>query len=177
MREFAFFERAPWIAFPLAAALGGGWYRAGATLDELDARLRDAEVSCAQVGRIAHDLRTLEDEKRRDECRRADPGVLTWFADGARTSGIDLIDDFTLDPKLPVISHDHTWQDTQYVLRFHEGHWKERQAIFEFIWEIERSPRMKLARVKLARVAGHANDDLWMPESLTFDRRDAVRPQ
>ncbi|HET6163327.1 MAG TPA: hypothetical protein VFG37_06635 [Planctomycetota bacterium] len=180
MKEFDFVKLTLWIALVLTAALGGGYFWLGMKLDELSTQIRNAETTCRRVGQISHDIRMLNDEKQNDKTPEFnETGINSYFATCARGPDaarpmMDPNDDYTLHPKDAVPSKDKTYQDTQYVLDFKRDHYKSRDQIFTFIWNVERSRRIKLARAKISLVAERAPDDVWVPESLTFDRRDPV---
>jgi hypothetical protein len=178
VKEFDFVKLTLWIALVLTAALGGGYVWLGMKLDDLGTDIKAAESVCRRVGQIAHDITTLEEEKRTDKTPDyTDIGINSYFADCARKPNIDPNNDYTLHPKEPVPSKDRTYQDAQYQLDFKRDHYFHRDQIFTFIWNVERSHKIKLARAKITLVAERAPEDLWVPESLTFDRRDPVKPK
>jgi hypothetical protein len=183
VKEFDFVKLTLWIALVLTAALGGGYVWLGMKLDLLSTQITKTEAVCRRVGQISHDIRTLSEEKQNDKTPDyTDIGINSYFADCARGKDVarpmmDPNDDYTLHPKDAVPSKDKTFQDTQYVLDFKRDHYKSREQIFTFIWNVERSRRIKLARAKISLVAERATDDVWVPESLTFDRRDPIKPK
>jgi len=183
VKEFDFVKLTLWIALVLTAALGGGYVWLGMKLDLLTTQIRNAETTCRRVGQISHDIQMLNDEKQNDKTPDySETGINSYFATCARGNNVaqpmfDPNNDYTLHPKDPVPSKDKTYQDTQYVLDFKRDQYKSREQVFTFIWNVERSRRIKLARAKIALVADRATDDLWVPESLTFDRRDPVKPK
>ncbi len=178
MKEFDFVKLTLWIALVLTAALGGGYFWLGMKLDDLDKDINAAKTACRRVGQIVHDISTLEDEKRNDKTPDyTDIGINSYFAACARGPQIDPNADYTLKPRQEVPSKDRTYQDAQYVLDFKRDHYLNRDQIFTFIWNVERSRRIKLARAKISLVAERATEDLWVPESLTFDRRDPIKPK
>jgi len=178
VKEFDFVKLTLWIALVLTAALGGGYVWLGMKLDELGKQIDDAKTACRRVGQIAHDIATLEEEKRNDKTPDyTDIGINSYFATCARVPNIDPNNDYSLKPKEAVPSKDKTYQDTQYVLDFKRDHYFNREQIFTFVWNVERSRRIKLARAKISLVAERATEDLWIPESLTFDRRDPAKPK
>jgi hypothetical protein len=186
VKEFDFVKLTLWIALVLTAALGGGYVWLGVKLDDLSTQIRNAETTCRRIGQISHDIRTLNEEKQNDKTPDyTDIGINSYFADCARGKDVarpmmDPNDDYTLHPIEPVPSKDKTYQDTQYRLDFKRDHYKNRDQIFTFIWNVERSRRIKLARAKISLVVERADDGqggLWVPESLTFDRRDPIKPK
>ena len=178
MKEFDFVKLTLWIALVLTAALGGGYVWLGMKLEELDNQIKGATAACRRVGQIAHDISTLEEEKRTDKTPDyTDIGINSYFATCARVPNIDPNSDYSLKPRDAVPSKDKTYQDTQYVLDFKRDKHFSREQIFTFIWNVERSRRIKLARAKISLVAERATEDLWIPEMLTFDRRDPVKPK
>ena len=183
MKEFDFVKLTLWIALVLTAALGAGYVWLGFKLDELDKQIVATKNLCSRVGQISKDYRTLDEERKND--KTPDPGeagINSYFAECARGNDprqpmFDPNEDYRLQPRDPVVSKDKTYQDKQYVLEFKKDHYKSREQIFTLIWNVERSRKIKLARAKISLVADRATEDLWVPDSLTFDRRDPYNPK
>lgn len=178
MKEFDFVKLTLWTAVALTAALGGTYVWLGMKLTALDADIKLVTSASTEVGRLTHDLKTLEDMKRNDKLKdESAEGIHAYFAEQARNAGMDPNEDYNLRPRDPEKSKDGSYNDYQYVLEFKKDHPKKREYIVMFIYNVEaRSRRIKLARAKLSLVEDKATDDLWVADSLTFVRRDPISP-
>jgi hypothetical protein len=174
MKEFDFVKLTLGIAIALTVGLGGVYVWLGMKLRDLDRDIQMVELTAKDVGRITHDLKTLEDMKRTDKLKDAtDVGINSYFAEQARQARMDPNEDYTLRPREAQKSKDGTFVDYQYVLDFKKDHYKKREQVMMFIYNVEsQSRRIKLARAKLSLVEDKAADDYWVPDSLTFVRRD-----
>ena len=176
MKEFDFVKLTLWISLASSAALGGGYVWLGDEIVERGEQIESAETTCHRVGQIAHDLAMLEQEKRAESTPDyPDVGVNSFFAASVSRAGANGV--YSLKPGKAEPSKDKTYQDTPYVVEFERDQFRSREQIFAFIWSVERSRRIKLARAKISLVTDRAIEDLWVPESLTFERRDPIEPK
>lgn len=177
MKEFDFVKLTLWIALALTAALGGTYVWLGMKLADLDRDIKIVESDSKSVGRLTHDLKTLEDMKRNDKLKdQSSEGIHAYFAEQARLAGIDPNEDYSLRPREGDPSKDKTYTDYQYVLEFKKTALKKRENLVKFIFNVEsQSRRIKLARAKFTLVEEKAADDAWIADSLTFVRRDPAK--
>jgi hypothetical protein len=179
MKEFDFVKLTLGIAVALTVALAGTYVWLGMKLHDLDRDILMVENTCKDVGRLTHDLKTLEEMKRNDKLKDAtDVGIHSYFAEQARTAGMDANEDYSLHPREAQKSKDGSYVDYQYVLDFKKDRAKKRENVMKFIFNVEsQSRRIKLARAKITLVEEKAADDYWVPDSLTFVRRDPAKAE
>jgi hypothetical protein len=174
MKEFDFVKLTLGIAVALTVGLAGTYVWLGMKLRDLDSDIKQVELVAKDVGRMTHDLKTLNDMKQNDKMKDDSvDGIHAYFAEQARQAKIDPNEDYTLRPREKEASKSGAFVDYQYVLDFKKDHLKTREQIIAFIFNVEqRSRRIKLARAKLTLVEDKAADDIWVADSLTFVRRD-----
>ena len=87
MKEFDFVKLTLWIALALTAALGGTYVWLGMKLKQLDLDVKSVEGEAKNVGRITHDLKTLDEMKRNDKLKDDSVvGIHSYFAEQARST-------------------------------------------------------------------------------------------
>jgi hypothetical protein len=174
MKEFDFVKLTLWTAVALTAALAGTYVWLGMKLTALDLDIKVVDAASKEIGRLTHDLKTLDQMKREDKLKdESSEGIHAFFAEQARRANIEPNEDYSLRPRDGEKSKDGSYTDFQYVLEFKKDKAKKRGDLVMFMWNVEsQSRRIRLARAKLSLVEDKATDDLWVADSLTFVRRD-----
>ena len=177
MKEFDFVKLTLWLAAVLTLALGVGYFVVGGWITKMDRDIAQIKTICTQVGLVAKDIKTLEDEKRNDKTPdSSDAAIHTFFLKQASRNHIEPNTDYTLKSRDRDTNTKAGYTDEQFQLDFKKDHLKTREQIFGFIYNCEtQSRRIKLQKASISLDADQATADLWRADSLTFVRRDPIK--
>jgi hypothetical protein len=178
VKEFDFVKLTLWLAGVLTLGLGVGYFLVGNWTAQTERDIKSIERVCKDVGLIAKDIKTLEDEKRNDKTpEQSDTGgIHTFFQAQGRLARIQPNTDYTLKARDRDLNTRGGYADQQFVIEFRKDQPKTREQIMMFIYNCEtQSRRIKLQKAKITLDAEQAPADLWRADALTFVRRDPLR--
>ena len=175
MKEFDFVKLTLWLAGVLTLGLAAGYFYLGHKAQKAERDIKSIELICKDVGLLAKDIKTLEDEKRSDKLIDVTDtsGITSYFYQHARKRGIEANEDYLFKPREPTKNKGGGWVDQDFLLEFKKDRPKHREQLMAFIYDCEtQSRRIKLQKAKFSLDPEMAPQDLWRADSLTFTRRD-----
>jgi len=178
MKEFDFVKLTLWLGGVLTLGLAIGYVVLGRKVQSTTRDIAAIERACKEVGRVAKDIKTLEEEKRSDRTpdQTDTSGIFTFFQTQAARSDIRANEDYTLKPGDPEPNRKGGYVDQRFQIDFRKDHPKTRAQIMSFIFNCEtQSRRIKLQKARISLDPALAAQDLWRADFLTFVRRDPTK--
>jgi hypothetical protein len=179
VNDFDFVKLTLWLSCILTAVLGGGAAYCSNRATSVKAETDKIETNyCREIGRLAKDVKVLEEEKRNDKTpEQSDTtGIYTFFMSQAQRCQIDANADYTLKPREPQKHPNDGYVDQSFDVQFKKDRAKTRDRIVMFIYDCEtQSRRIKLQQARITLVEDKATEDYWSADSLIFVRRDPMR--
>lgn len=176
-QEVDFVKLTLWLAGLLALAFFGGWVWYGRKITQAEREIAEARGICGEVGKLAKDIRVLDEERRSDKAPKdtADQvGILSYFSEQAREAKFNPGQDYAFKPRDPERNRGG-YVDQLFVIEFKKDRPKPRANLMAFLFNCERSRRIKLVKARLSLAEENAVADLWNADSLTFAKRDPIK--
>lgn len=179
MKELDFVKLTLWLAGLLIVAFIGGWFWKGHQIKGMERDIAIVRSHCADVGKIAKDIKLLQDEKKNDKLPQdtADKtGIISYFATWAQQSHFNPSKDYLWKPREPETNAKGGWIDQAYEISFKKDSPKKRDTLMKFIYNCEsQSRRIKLQKARFSLAEENAAEDFWNADTLTFVQRSPIK--
>lgn len=171
MKNFDFVKFTLVLVGILTLGVGGGYVWARTKEDQARKDLLGIKARLAEIGQFAAQLDMLK--KQRDQDRALGKPAATYFAEQARTVGIDF-NNYKLTPKVDDNPKSGI-RTEEFRLDFKPGGKKSRDRLYGFVYHVEAfSPGMKLVELDLRLDEKTAVEDQWTA-NMTFLRQRPIR--